>query len=130
MQKNYPQVAIRIYLNATDNSYYLNITQDRFKNTPYYIFGEQDSTISPYNYVWFIPLKCTFGRSLDDKEPYDETFIIDQKNTNIKLYDGITKFEWIHCDQHFEGYYLMDYSVENWEILGKLLAAQKYDVNH
>jgi hypothetical protein len=129
LQNNYPLVTIRIFLKQSDNSYYLNITQERFRNTPFSIFAEDNLYPSPYNYTWFIPLKCTFGRSLNDPEPFDDEFLIDQKNLIILLGDGKTKFEWIHCDQHFNGYYLMDYTAENWEILGQILKEQKYDVN-
>ena len=38
--------------------------------------------------------------------------------------DGSTDYEWIHCDERFAGYYLMDYSVDNWENLGLALKAK------
>ena len=38
-------------------------------------------------------------------------------------YTNANKFKWVHCDRKFAGYFATDYTIENWEQLGRALRA-------
>jgi hypothetical protein len=35
--------------------------------------------------------------------------------------DGSRAYTWVHCDRKFTGYFIADYTAEDWEILGQAL---------
>jgi hypothetical protein len=102
---------------------YLNITQERFKSE-YSIFSNTEQYPSPYNWVWFLPLTCTFGVRADAGEPIELQFNVDSKNFEQIIGNGDVEYKWVHCDSGFEGYYLMQYTDENWDLLGDALRAK------
>lgn len=103
-----------------DDKFYIDINQERFKSD-YSIFSNEDLYPTVFNYTWYIPLRCIFGRSPSDPEPIVIDFQIDTKQYTQIIGDGNTEFNWFHCDERFAGYYLLDYSEQNWENLGLAL---------
>jgi hypothetical protein len=43
-------------------------------------------------------------------------------NVDVESIPG--NYKWVHCDEFFTGYYMMDYSAENWGYLAGILKAQ------
>jgi hypothetical protein len=121
-QANYPLIRARI-IQKEDGLYYLSATQERLKSE-YSIFSGQEFYPSPYNNEWYIPLTCTFGIRPNDAETYDGQFNIDTKTYEGLIGDGTVAFKWMHCDVSFAGYYLLEYTPDNWDLLADVLKAQ------
>lgn len=66
-------------------------------------------------------MRCVFGKSPNDPEPTTLDFDLETKEFSQIILDGNIEFNWFHCDERFAGYYLLDYSEENWENLGSAL---------
>lgn len=120
LQANYPLLSVRIV--EKNGLYYLNATQERFRSK-YSIFAGEDLYPSPFDEIWYIPLTCTFGITPTDGETYDGQFTMGTKTIEMLIGDGTTPYRWVHCDTGFFGYYMLDYTVENWDLLGQVMKA-------
>lgn len=101
----------------------MNIQQERFKSD-YSIFSNTELYPSPYNWTWYLPLTCTFGIRTDMGEAVEIEFDVETKNFEQLIGDGTVAYKWLHCDTNFAGYYMMDYTAENWDLLGDALNAK------
>jgi aminopeptidase N len=125
LQSNYPTVSVKVVYDPVAKIQKLQLAHDRFLNSEESIFALDLLYPSPYNWTWYIPLKCTFGASDNDPEPRDLKFDFDKKQQTFDLTAGVN-YTWVHCDQNFAGYYEMDYTPENWETLGRVLKVNSY----
>jgi hypothetical protein len=73
---------------------------------------------TPFGYVWYVPITCRFGNSSTQFE-LTRTFFLDRPIMNISL--GSLNFKYFYCNTDFAGYYIMDYTSENWEDLSEAL---------
>lgn len=64
-----------------------------------------------------------FGLTPSDGEGYIAEFNVERKTFESLIGDGTVPYKWVHCDVNFAGYYMFDYSVENWDLLGEVLRA-------
>jgi hypothetical protein len=73
---------------------------------------------NPFNYVWYIPIICRFG---NDTTKFDLTTIIylDQPIMNVSF--GVLYYQYYYCNTDFAGYYIMDYTNDNWQELFEAL---------
>lgn len=113
----------------------VSINQSRFLNTKSSIFGLDSLYPSPFGFIWYIPLKCRFGKTVNDVKPYFKTFEVENKTRKTIKYELfifnnssfketeylLGEYNWVHCDEYFTGYYTLDYTSDNWNYLAQIL---------
>jgi hypothetical protein len=72
---------------------------------------------TPFGYVWYIPIICRFS---NDTTKFDltTTFYLDKQIMNVSF--GTLYYQYYYCNTDFAGYYIMDYTSDNW---GELIEA-------
>ncbi|CAF1650479.1 unnamed protein product, partial [Didymodactylos carnosus] len=112
-QANYPIVSAQIRQENGTNDVYLYLTQSRYflNNEPYYDLYPTNR----FNYTWLIPLICSFG---NDSTTIVRSIAFKDRESKIKLDSW---YKYVHCDEDFSGYYLMDYDSTNWEELANVM---------
>lgn len=76
------------------------------------------SETNPFNYIWYIPITCRFSNN-SIKFEYNQTFLLDQQIMNITMNN--LYYQYYYCNTDFAGYYIMDYTDENWQELSQAL---------
>jgi hypothetical protein len=76
------------------------------------------SETNPFNYIWYIPITCRFS---NDSTQFNltQTFFLDRQIMNIP-FDNLY-YEYFYCNTDFAGYYIIDYTNENWQGLSEAL---------
>lgn len=66
---------------------------------------------SPFGYVWYVPITCRFG---NDSTKFDrtETFLLDREILDVSF--NASYYNYFYCNTDFAGYYILDYTEENW----------------
>ena len=83
-----------------------------------YEYDLYPSETSPFDYIWYVPVKCRFGND-STKFILTRTFFLDRHIMNVSFANFYYKY--FYCNVDFAGYYIMDYSNENWEELFEAL---------
>lgn len=118
LQANYPSVTAKIYRNTSTNRYEFHLEQKRFLNSRRVEFDLYPTETAPFGYVWYIPITCSFGNN-SNGILRNRTFYLDRKTMNYDL--GTESYKYFHCNNDFIGYYVMDYTGENWMELSELI---------
>ena len=119
LQINYPEVAVILGTNAQNNTrvYFL---QKRFLLSQEY-FPDID-TPSPFGYEWLIYLKCRAGGIYPNDHSGGQvrefTYFLNYEMGQIDLDRHYT---WVKCNNDFRGYYVTDYSAQQFLIFDELL---------
>lgn len=121
-QSNFPVINVKLATNSQGKSV-VKFIQSRAQNAEFSVFSDTPYP-SPYDYVWFVPVRCTFGQSASDDATVTDEFDLDTRELEQVIGDGTKTFKWVHCNRNFDGYYLSDYSLQNWENLGSALKAK------
>lgn len=119
LQSNFPHVFARFIRNpANSDSYLFQLQQSRYLSAVQYENDLYPEETAPFGYVWYIPITCAFG---NDTTRFDltRTFYLDQPLMNISF--GTLNFKYFYCNTDFAGYYMMDYTLSNWEELSEAL---------
>ncbi|XP_053379505.1 aminopeptidase N-like isoform X2 [Mercenaria mercenaria] len=113
LQKNYPVITIRQVRPGV-----LNITQERFLNNPSEAMN--DTEISPYNYIWKIPLTYTSNKNSSFSVTYKNIIWMEEKVLLIvdrQLVDLSLPGNWIIANLKQWGYYRVNYEENIWKSL-------------
>ena len=73
---------------------------------------------SPFGYIWYVPVKCRFGND-SSKFILTRTYFLDRHIMNVSFANFY--YNYFYCNVDFAGYYIMDYTNENWEELFEAL---------
>jgi hypothetical protein len=92
------------------------LTQTRFLSADMYGIDLYPPDTNPFNYIWYIPITCRFGNNSNQFQ-FNQTFLLDHQIMNFSF--GIQYFTYYYCNTDFAGYYIMDYTVENWQGLSE-----------
>jgi hypothetical protein len=71
---------------------------------------------NPFGYIWYIPITCYFGND-STKFEITHTFLLDRQVMNVSF--GTLYYKYFYCNTDFGGYYIMDYTLDNWEALSE-----------
>jgi aminopeptidase N len=119
-QSNFPKISAHF---ISDNIFQLE--QNRFLSADMYDLDLYPPETNPFNYIWYIPITCRFGND-STKFNFTQTFFLDQQIMNISFNN--LYFEYFYCNTDFYGYYIMDYTNENWESLSEALDNNNTDL--
>ncbi len=102
--------------NTYDNIFQLE--QNRFLSSDIYDFDLYPPETNPFNYIWYIPITCRFSNDTTNFQ-LNKTFLLDRQIMNISF--GTVYYQYFYCNTDFAGYYIMDYTDENWQGLSEAL---------
>ncbi|CAF1185650.1 unnamed protein product [Adineta ricciae] len=118
-QSNFPKIFIRFIQNASDGTNVLYFRQTRYLTAHMYENDLYPPETNPFGYVWYVPITCRFGNESNNFQ-LTRTFYLDREAMNVSF--GTVYYNYFYCNTDFAGYYLIDYTNENWEALsGELL---------
>ncbi|CAF1347913.1 unnamed protein product [Adineta steineri] len=117
LQSNYPKIFARILHNTADNTSIFQLSQSRFLSAHMYEYDLYPASVTPFGYTWYIPITCKFGTTSNELN-FTRTFYLD--TTRMDFPFGTLNYQYFYCNTDFAGYYIMDYTAENW---GELSAA-------
>lgn len=118
LQSNFPTIFVRFVRNPSDNTYTFQLQQNRYIVAHQYNNDLYPPESNPFGYVWYVPITCSFGNS-SDRFTFTRTFYLEQQTTNVPF--GSAFYNYFYCNTDFAGYYIMDYTVENWQYLSEAL---------
>lgn len=85
-QANYPLLNIELVDGKNPNEQMIKVIQSRALNSQGSIFAGDLLYPSPYDWVWYVPLSCSFGTSAtNDGYTREQDFAIDKKECKLKL---------------------------------------------
>lgn len=115
-QSNFPKISASFIIDGSDVIFHLE--QKRFRSLETYDYDLYPSNTNPFNYIWYIPINCRFSNNYNQFE-MNLTFYLDQQQMNISF--GTELYLYFYCNADFAGYYIMDYSDDNWQGLAQAL---------
>ncbi|XP_060589330.1 aminopeptidase N-like isoform X2 [Ruditapes philippinarum] len=125
LQKNYPVITIRQVKPGL-----LKITQERFLNNP--SEAVNDTEISPFNYVWKIPLTYTCSSNTSFSVTNKDIIWMEEKVLMIadrEIINLTLPGNWIIANLKQWGYYRVNYEETIWKNLIKQLMANKAKID-
>ena len=115
-QSNFPKVSVYFINDGSQNNFHLE--QTRFRSVEMYNYDLYPSDTNPFNYIWYIPITCRFSNVFNQFQT-NVTFYLDQAQMNVSF--GSESYDYYYCNADFAGYYIMDYTEENWQNLAQAL---------
>ena len=94
------------------------LTQTRFLSADMYGYDLYPPETNPFNYIWYIPIICKFGNDSSRFQLY-QRFLLDRPSMNYSF--GSQYYTYYYCNPDFAGYYVMDYTDENWQGLAEVV---------
>ena len=119
LQSNFPTISARLIRNPSNNETFLfQLQQSRYLSARQYDNDLYPPETTPFGYVWYIPIRCSFGNDTT-RFVLTRIFYLDQPSMNVSF--GTLNFKYFYCNTDFAGYYIMDYTLTNWEDLSEAL---------
>ncbi len=109
-QSNFPKISAQFIPNPGNNIFQL--TQTRFLSADMYGYDLYPPNTNPFNYIWYVPITCRFGNDSNQFQ-LNQTFFLDHPSMNFSF--GNQYYTYYYCNTDFAGYYIMDYTDDNWQ---------------
>ena len=121
-QSNFPKISAQFL----PNNNIFQLEQNRFLSAHMYDIDLYPSSTNPFNYIWYIPITCRFSND-STKFQFTQTFYLDQPIMNISF--GRFYYKYFYCNIDFSGYYIIDYTNDNWQELSDALDNNNIDLS-
>lgn len=115
-QSNFPKISA--YFTTVGSENFFHLEQTRFRTAEMYNYDLYPPDTNPFNYIWYIPIHCRFSNVFNQFE-LNVTFYLEQTQLNVSF--GSESYTYYYCNTDFAGYYIMDYTEENWQGLAQAL---------
>lgn len=115
-QSNFPKISAYFISDGSENIFHLE--QRRFRSLETYDYDLYPSDTNPFRYIWYVPIHCRFSND-PNRFQMNLTFHLDQQQMNVSF--GTESYTYYYCNADFAGYYIMDYTDDNWQGLAQAL---------